>query len=422
MKLRLDRMCAILVLLSSILMLRADLFFVSIEIAHSNTIYYIVDIIGIALTLLVILSNYNFIKSKLSFSLKYAIVALTIFTLFFIYTMHLYKYSFTQTLSASYGYFYILYSIPIAYIFTHSEKQHFIDTFIKTNIFFLVVRSIAWVTYNYTKIHIFTNFATQFGNWSRNGVQRVTGGPLFGILAILIINNIFRYKGKNRRASIFQYSYLVLYSFFVSNSRYLTAVLLATLIATYFFTGKRTISKYGTFLFLFLISVALISAGVLDPIIETFHANGTYTGYAGSTQARLLGIQHFMMLLTTIGHNIGLGYIINAYTTEHYFAWTNWLNFYLSDFGIFEGIIRFGIFSIIIYGWLFLKAIKISRLNIQVNSDHKALAVATTTYMISICLLQDIYDVASGFQVPFFVGILTYLSIKPIQKRQEAIL
>lgn len=412
MRITLDKLCSYLVLFSTILMLRIDLFFVDIAHAHSNTIYYIVDVIGICLALFVVLvNNVQHISLKQPFSIPYVICMVAVFAFFFCYTMHLYKYTVGQTMTSAYGYFFVFYSIPIAYILNHKEKKQFVSTFIKIVTFFLIVRSIAWVTYNFSTFHIFANFATEYYGWNRNGIQRIPGGPLFGVAAVLVLNNIFSEKAINRKSNAVLYIALIAYSMFISNSRYQTAVLIFSLIVVYYFTRKQSTSKFGIILLVLFGIIGLILSGILDPILATFSARNVYTGYAGSTQARLMGIQHFLELFNDIGNKVGLGYIINAYTTKGYFVWTNWLNFYLADFGIFEGVIRFGFFSILIYGWLFYKLIKNAYRMIKAGSKNKPLAIAIAVYTITICILQDIYDSQSAFQVPFFVGIINYLEI-----------
>lgn len=418
MNIKLSKICEIGVLFATLLMLRVDLFFVSIENSSSNTLYYIVIIIGLLLLLLV----KAFGKDRYRFAKSYTFITLFICLFFGFYTIKLYGYSWYEVFTIAFTFLFLLFSIPIAYILDTSRKMAFIRHFIQLNYIFLIVRFIAWFTYNYTNIHIFENFATRYSNWNRSGFQRVDGGATFAIVSILMIALMFYIGKKNNQCNIYKYRRLIIigfcflafYAIAVMRTRWAIASVFITIVSVYYFTGRKAITKLGIVFLVIIAILIVIFSGFIDStrsLMSSFSISQqvVYTGYLGSIQARTLGIQHFWDLFKSTGKGVGLGFIANAYGTEKMFMWTSWQDFYLADLGILAGFFRFGVFAFIIYGWLFAKAVKVTRKAKKLNSPYTNIMISLTTFMIMYCILQNLYDYQTAFCAPFFVGIISFV-------------
>lgn len=193
--------------------------------------------------------------------------------------------------------------------------------------------------------------------------------------------------------------------------------MLVTVFVTYYFTRRKTTSKLSLIFLGVVCLTFLLIGGVLPEFIGSFSVNSQY---GEGTLARLMGMQHFWELFKTTGKNVGLGYVVNGLSTESLFVWEerSWINFYISDLGIVGCFFRYGIFVIPIYGWLFVKMIRLAHGSIKVKSEYSALLIAMACNFVLSSLMSDQYDPSIAFSVPFYVAILSYTEpkIRAIQK------
>lgn len=417
-KIKLYDILKIFLIFSCLLVLRVDLIFIPNEKASINLLRGIVFLLAI-LSIFLIFNNINFFRQKeYEFAIKYIFMASFILVFFMWYTKKLYGYTWYQTISLSMHYLFIYEAIAIIYMLKTSLEisKDVINSVIKVSIIFMMIRFIAWFSYNYLSLNIFSNFATEYQGWARNGVFRVTGGQLFGVTYIFLIKKLIDNKKRKIRFKIGHYDinmylflivFMIIYSTFVVQSRYISAVMIITLLCSYYFTREKYQTKLGVVLICVASVIFLIFAGAFDSFISSFSLDGKY---GLSTLARIDGINHFYKIFKNQGHNIGLGFLTNGYGTEKLFYRTSWLNYYLEDLGIIGAFYRFGYFSILIYGFLFYKAIYETVRCYKNKNENISLILPMTIYMILSCLLVNIYDAQNAYCVPFYIAIVSFVS------------
>lgn len=317
-----------------------------------------------------------------------------------------------QSIAVAIPYLYNPFAFAIIYILNHdNKKESFLDFVFHLSLFFIFVKSISWFTYNYTSLKLFENFATEYTEWKRNGIYRLNGGALFGLTFVLAnykamnLINANKQIGKNNKRYYFILAILILYALFVIKSRVTLVMLIVTTIITYYLTRNKNLSKFALFCLFAVCAFLIMISGALDSFIDGFSLNGQY---GLSTLARLDGLEHFYEMFKTTGKGVGIGFVVDGYGSESYFYRTSWLRYYLSDLGIVGSFFRLGYFSIIIYGYLFVKSIKVT-----LNCKRKAnelypLMLCMSIYIILICLLADLYDSSCAFAMPFYIAIISY--------------
>lgn len=424
-RVKLRSICSAALYLMIIIMMRGDLFFVSNENTHENMLHVIVLISAVGIMFIILGYNSRSLKKvEYRFAKCYSLVVMVIGVFFLLFTAHLYKYTLYQSLSLSARFMYLFVSIPIVYILEHEKGQRrFFNTVFVIVMLFLAVRFIAWLSYNYLPFNIFTNFAEEYTGWKRNGLRRLVGGQLFGLAFVLGVaktvskKNFDILKVEDTRKGIFILTLIIAYCAIVTQSRYSSVVMLVTVFVTYYFTRRKTTSKLSLIFLGVVCLTFLLIGGVLPEFIGSFSVNSQY---GEGTLARLMGMQHFWELFKTTGKNVGLGYVVNGLSTESLFVWEerSWINFYISDLGIVGCFFRYGIFVIPIYGWLFVKMIRLAHGSIKVKSEYSALLIAMACNFVLSSLMSDQYDPSIAFSVPFYVAILSYTEpkIRAIQK------
>lgn len=428
-RIRLSTICSVAIYIMVIIMLRGDLFFVSNENSHENFLRLIVLLIAICICFLIRNANFKALnESEYNFAKHYIFIVMIIGLLFLLYTSSLYGYTLYQSFSLSLRFIYIVVAIPIIYVMQHEKgKKSFWDILLAIFLIFLVVRFIAWLSYNYLPVHLFENFAEEYSEWTRNGRKRLVGGQLFGVAFIITIaktmsrKNLDFLKAWKSRLGIILVFFMIIYCAIVMQSRYSTMTMVVTVFVTFYFMQKKTVSKLSLFILVAVCFGFLTVGGIIPEFISSFSVNSQY---GEGTLSRLMGIDHFWSLFRTLGKNIGLGYIVNGYGTENLFVWSSrpWLDFYISDLGILGSFFRYGVFIIPIYGWLFFKMTKLSYGAIKRNSEYSSFLVPMTTYYILSSILVDQYEPSTMFSLPFYIAIVSYLEPKLYSKCKKKVL
>lgn len=418
-RVKLSSICSVALYLMIIIMMRGDLFFASNENTHENTLHFIVLIIAAGILFIIMgISGKSLKKPEYRFAKHYTLVVMAVGAFFWLFTAYLYGYTLYQSFALAVRFIYIFISIPIIYILEHERgSKHFLDTVFVIALIFLVVRFIAWLSYNYLPFNMFTNFAEEYSNWNRNGLRRLVGGQLFGVVFVLATaralskRDLDILKAGSTRKSILIVALIIAYCAFITQSRYASVVMLVTLFVTLYFTRRKTTSKLSLFFLAAACLAILIAGGILPEFVSSFSVNSQY---GEGTLSRLMGLQHFWELFKTTGKNVGLGYVVNGYGTESLFVWEarSWLDFYIGDLGIVGSFFRYGGFVILIYGWLFVKMIMLAYGSIKTKSEYSALLISMATYFVLSSLMSDQYDPSIAFSTPFYVAILSYVEPK----------
>lgn len=411
MKLSLNQICRYSIYFSLLLILRADLFLLSPENTHVNMFSFIVIIIGMVLNLPIIYYEKN--KQEYLFAGGYTALMTIIIIIFIIYTKRNYNYTMYQSISLAMPYMMIYYAIPIIYIIKRDQNYLFFKRVAMITLFFVFVRFIAWLSYNFSSFHIFENFVLENANWRRDGIYRITGGATFGLLFIYTTYRVFIYslnktssgKKGNNWLYICILGFLLLYSLFCTRARLPFMIQLLTIITTLYFSIKKKKVKISI---IFLVIVAFIIFLIFGFIDTIFHSFSLESKYGQSTLTRLLGIQHFWNLFKIIGHNFALGFITNGYSTERFFYRDWWADFYIEDLGLLECFFRFGILFIPMYIWPFIKGIITCFIYICKKNNKIIFLVPFVVYVIISGLWNNIYYEQNAFCVPFFIAVISF--------------
>lgn len=408
-KISYSSMFKIVLMVTSLFLMGALLFVVPIESQPMHGMRILVAFGGVVCLLMVSATKHYKENLEYKFVKNYIVIVGVIIAFFTVYTFFLYDYPVKALLTLVSNYLYVCYSVPIIYTLLHERKERLWRTMLYIVIFFVIVRFIAWYSYNIRGTNILHNFVFEYSDWIRDGVHRLPGGTLFGLGFILLVYNLLNSKKKNPITKCFVLLcivVLIIYCLIVTQSRYNTMVMIVTLVWSVLLTRKKTVSKFIFCSVLLLSIVALSVGGFLSDLFNSFSINGMY---GTSTLARLEGLEHFSKLFFSKGHGIGLGFVANGYGTEELFYRTPELNFYMEDLGIMEIVLRFGVFSIGIYGYLFVKAYKVCVESCNNKNNYLSLILPTTIYMILSGLLSSLFITQNAFMVPFYVAIISYV-------------
>lgn len=406
-----------LIIISTVMILGVFLFFIRPEQIKLNTIRVSIALMGMFSFFLVLNCKAFHYDEEFDFAKKYVGATLVIVIIFLFYTCYLYEYSLFSSFSLCVHYFYLLFSFGIIYVLKYEKREgDFWKRIICITMFFVVVRFIAWISFNYMDSSILINFVDEYSGWKRNGLHRLISGQTFPIVYILLVSRIsnishkgwgvLKLNGIPVRFEYFVILFMIFYEIFVTQSRYASVVMIITFVWTLFLIRRKATSRLVISLIVLISIVCLITSGFLDSFFSSF----TYSGSQWlSTLARYEGANHFWNLFKNTGHSVGLGFVANGYTTTKMFYRTSWLTYYIEDLGIAGAFFRFGVFIIPIYALLFLKAIKICIISKKNNDEKCGLILATTIYMILSCMGSNIYDAQTAFAVPFYVAIISYM-------------
>jgi len=339
--------------------------------------------------------------------MKYLIPYTCVILFSMAYTWVLYRYSIESILIASSPFIYILFSFPLIYIFCcDGSCITFLKTIASLQVLILIIKAVAWYFYNFTSINLFENLVMEFGVWMRNGLQRVEQGQLFGITLCVFTYLAIR---KNFKLKYFAVSVgMVCFVLLVSMARFSVAVSVITVAAILYFAKRKGQMKVWMRLFVVAAAVTLLISGVFAELVDSALITGQY---AASTTARLNNLNYFVKILHEQNRIFGLGFLDTSNEAARYVLFYSHNNrFYLDDIGIFGGVVRFGILSLVIYGWLFFLTIR-TCLNCykRKNNQYFPFMVGLTVFMITSCLLQNIFDIQRAYSIPFYLATVSYI-------------
>lgn len=404
----------ILLLTATVISLGIQLFVLSGEQVHEVVTKLVILILGVLAFIISMSSNKVRRGSEYKFAIRYSLFTVVITTLFILYTKNNYGYTFYQALVAGVPNYYIVFSVPIAQILSSNRDKKFITDFLlKIIIFFVLIRTLSWIIYNFSGSSLLRNFATEYDGWIRGGRIRLIGGSLFGIAYILLVDKAISNRSRgyiriNRYKTINMYTvlvlFMILYTVFVSATRYAAAAMIVTYVIALYFSRRDDYSKFAILGILLFSFVMLFLGGFASSFIRSFSTQGTL---GASTLARVDGLTHFWKLFLSVGNGFGLGFVLDGNTTEDLFYRTSWLRYYLGDLGIIGSFFRFGIFIIPLYLWPFFKTIKVCVTSKKRRSNNTGLMIALTCYMILISLGSNLYEPNIAFAVPFYIAMIS---------------
>lgn len=327
------------------------------------------------------------------------------------YSIVAYGYSLTQILIITRKYFYVLYTYPIMYIFTMDDDIfEFIKGIYWTSMVLLIIKAITWYLYNFRGITIFPGLLLQYSEgWTRNGLMRMDAGALFGIILCL---TLYYCMVKKQLFYWIMLAFIYLYLIFVTQFRF--QIIVSIILTIYCYYCASNSSKKKT-LRLMIISIAIIIfilSGGLDYLLDLFSLNGVQKG---STEARLLTIDHYWNLIKTKNAILGVGFL-SSYTNKAFdiLRRSDVDRFWLEDLGILGGFFTFGVMSLVLYGKLFYASIKKAIFfcsNRMINYESYVFVKSIVIYMILSCVLLNIFDAQRIWGIPFYLSIIFFVKI-----------
>lgn len=333
--------------------------------------------------------------------LKYYFLIILIYA---VYSWLRYGYSTREAIVALVPFVYVAISIPITYVI-HKDKDPYtiLRPLALIGFINLVIRLIGGLTYNFTSAPIFINFASEYGTWTRGGLQRVDTGVLFPITFIYFISKIFekkRIQGKYLMPCVVMYIFAIV----LNQARGLYISMIVSTYIVLFYTRRKSMSKARVIMLGMLGLLILLISGRLNGLINSFALLGSY-GY--STQARLETFSHFWEMLKN-SFFFGIGLLENFEVTSMYFYRNAWNIFYIGDIGIFGVIFKFGISSIYIVGRLVHLMIDSFRRSINEYSTDNSLVVASVSFFLLNSLFTGLFEGTSGFSTGIILGLIAY--------------
>lgn len=161
-----------------------------------------------------------------------------------------------------------------------------------------------------------------------------------------------------------------------------------------------------------IISLAIIIfilSGGLDYLLGLFSLNGVEKG---STEARLLTIEHYWSLIKRKNAILGVGFL-SSYTSKAFdiLRRSDTDRFWLEDLGILGGFFTFGVMALALYGKLFYASIKkvIDPCSDRMTNYESCIFVKSIVlYMIVSCVLLNIFDAQRIWGMPFYLSIIFF--------------
>lgn len=341
---------------------------------------------------------------------KYLLPYLGVLVFSLIYTCVTYGYTIKSVLIIACPFVLVLFAFPLVYIFyCDGSCMRFLWVLSLVQLVMLIIKALAWYSYNFKGSSLFPKLFLEFNSfnsWIRNGLSRLEQGQLFGLVLVVVT---FSGVCKGIRLKYLAVSLgMVCFVAFITMSRGQVVFSVLTVGMICYFANQKGISKFWLRLLLVLLVIAIFLSGGVSYLLESFSLTGLYRR---STIARLENVEHYFKILTEGHHIWGLGLldVSNEAAYQLLYKRQNAL-YFLDDLGILGGVVRFGIFSLIIYGWLFLLVGKTCLKCYKSRyRQYFPLLIGIMVYMVTSCLLSNIFDSQRAYAVPFYLAVFSYV-------------
>lgn len=389
---------------------------------------FVYDILIAAIGVLLALYVKNKTHSNMNLRIQckalsnYLMICLGIILIEMIYSVITYGYNIVQILIIIRKYFYIFYAYPIIYIFTIDDDMYkFTKTIYWISMFLLGIKFIVWYLYNFNGITVFSGLLFQYSEgWARNGFVRMDTGALFGIVLCVTLYYCF---AKKQLLYWLVLAFLYIYLLFVTQYRFQIIVTIVLTAYGYYCSTDSSRKKTVKLMTISIIIIAFVLFGGLDYILDLFSLNGMD---GGSTEARLLTIEHYWSLIKEKGAILGVGFL-SAYTDKAFsiLRKSDTDRFWLEDLGILGGIFTFGILSLLLYGKLFFDSIKrtfVSHRIRKIDDRDDRFKKCVAVYMMLSCILLNIFDAQRIWSMPFYLSVIYFNQNLPKTNKQKGVI
>lgn len=408
MKIKVSQIIELIIELSCILMF-GFLLIPQNDIIGYNTSRILVGVWSIISTLLVIKLTYKdkqFRKINCILN-RYFIPYTLIIFLMAIYSYYTYRFALWDLLLIFIPYLYAYLAYAIAYVFYKQKSmEKMMDKISILVVIILVFKAYAWYQYNFKGEIVFERLLFEYDDWFRNGMQRVNAGYLVGIASVFLLCK--QTKGISWIVYRLAVGFIVLFLMYVTAFRYQLIVTLFTCFVVYYFykggQKKQLIKRMA----LIGVVVYFLTSEQVQNLISSFAISGSDIGY--STLVRLMNVEHYGKLMWNKFAIFGIGFISKASPTAlSLMSYGNGKIFWLEDIGILGGFFRFGVMAVFIYGYLFKHAISDCLKLLKCNTQIRTIMFGITAYMITSCVMLNIFDGQRAFDVPFYIAIIAYV-------------
>lgn len=385
--------------------------FFSTEIIGGLTYRIIIAFICVCIGLLsCLLLNVNPSTRKQCFSINLMMVIFWIAVLIECFiTAERYQYSLYETIVAVLPYTFSLLAYALIYIIIHSNKVELrrrVIIVVGVVSFFLALKMIIWVLYNYFNIALFERVLFEYGkSWVRDGKQRINAGYLVGL--ILAFFSYILSSSKHKCLAFVPIFLILFFLLFINAYRYQFLVAFFSVLLGFWFTNfKKSSTKFLFRVFVLLVGLGTIVYSSYNGIINSFSESSTL---GGSTTLRMMTINHYfdVLLLDENSLYTGIGLLVNQNPNSYsILSMSETRLYYLEDIGILGEFFRYGLLSLMIYLPLFIFAIYTLFIAIRKESKYVVFAVVLISYMIFSSFALNIFDYQRCFDFPFYLASL----------------
>lgn len=256
------------------------------------------------------------------------------------------------------GIFLLLMCFPIYEVLSTNAVSNFLKNIAVLGYVELLIRLIIWSLYNFSNFKITAGF--RIGNtWSREifgmSLMRLPGTFLDPFLIICFFNQaIDKLKEHNSKYIFYIVNSVVvlLYTAIVSQFRvnFIAMLLICVLIFYLKIDDMKRKTSKKMFLTLILFVLILLNLQNIIEYLYSFSVNNTVNG--ASTSTRLNGLPAYIYEWKSTSLLMGMGFVTPSL---EYFKDIFWI----SDYGIWGELFRFGIIGFIIYLYPFFKGINL---------------------------------------------------------------
>lgn len=324
-----------------------------------------------------------------------------------LHTYLMYGYNKVTLFYATTPYLYVFFCYPLAYIFVIDKGYvSFLRKIALLGILMTIIRIIGWYLYNFRGLYVLPGLVLQTADWVRNGLQRIDAIPLFGVVTVYFV---YKWLQTKKYVYLISVLLLIIYPMAIIQVRYLSVVVIATLIIMLYLKPTNTNDSAIIKILMSLLLIVIAIFGGAKQILSLFSLNNEY---AASTSVRFEAMSHFWNLIKET-HNFlaGLGFLSPWSSQASLLLQRNqWQDYYLSDLGIFGGLIVLGLLGIIVYGLLYYIAIRSFKDSKIVSQDNylQIIIGGLLVYLILSCLSLNIFDMNRAIDAPFYLSIFSF--------------
>lgn len=337
-----------------------------------------------------------------------------------IYTSNKYNSNFKELTNASIKFSCILVTYLIMYILEHKNNISKVLRIVKNfTLLALLLRFITWISYvKYQKL-ICPNLLYEYGEgWTRNGVNRITDTCLGGILGTIIFYEIISTKNRVKKLiNIILLVMILLYDWFIYNSRAQILILIITIFFMYICKKRRSAKQLLTWIIIIGLIIYIYSLPITQNFIDSFSTSSIL--YGGSTQARINSIEYYLELFKkNIFFGIGLLDTSNPYFKSIVSGFYG--TAYYEDLGLLGFVFNLGICGLTIFLLMYVRFIFITIKSFKSNNKYYILLLGITVYIgVASIMSANVFDTQRIFLVPVCFGVFEYLNCKMTQIQNE---